>query len=196
MVGLAALFIPLIPLGSHLRPNELIIGGGSCKGDELWVSSPSLYMRRDTPGVAVGMVQAPGKDRSYAYVLIIKGDEQRRGLAEYDTRSELAGTSGESRGFVEIAGKRAAFSYKVKVDPAGKQSPQERLSINGKALDLGKGRVVVVDLSPAGVSWKQVALDLPESPTWPTRSAQIESQAKKLLALWRRRGKEARSSLK
>src|SRR6266550_1898490 len=87
--GLAPLFIALTAFGGDLRTNEMIIGGGSCEVDGMWVSGPSLYLRRDTPGVAVGMVRLAGKGRVFAYVLVIKGDEQRRVVASYDGKRSM-----------------------------------------------------------------------------------------------------------
>jgi hypothetical protein len=194
VAALALLGFPFGP-GSDLRPNEMIVGGGSCEADGLWVTSPSLYLRRGCPGVAVGMVRLPGEARRYAYVLLIKGDPRRKVFADYGSRSELTGSGAGSRGFVEIAGKKVAFAYKVEVDPAGKQAARETLWINGRALDVGKGRVVLVDLSADGVRWQQVGAGVPRSPSWPTETAGVESQVKALVGYLRRGDREVRRFL-
>jgi hypothetical protein len=196
VAGIVLLSIALSAFGGELCDNEMIIGGASSEADGLWVSNPSLCLRRDTPGVAFGMVQVPGKDRFYAYVLVIKGDEQRKVLAHYDSKGGVSGSAAISQGFVEIANKKVAFQYTVKVDPTGKQPPQGVLSINSKALEIGKGRVVLIDLSAENVNWKQLPIDLPKSPTSPTETAQVESQSKKVLEDLRRGNKNVRDFLK
>lgn len=196
VTGLVLVSTAAVGIAGPLRDNEMIIGGGSSKADSLWVSGPSLYLRRATPGVAVGMVQLPGRNKGSAYLLVIKGDERRKALARYDSKSEASGPVGRSRGFVEIAGQRVAFEYKAEVDPTGKQPPREVLSINGKALDLASGRVVLVDLSTSKVSWMQARIALPKAPVWPTETVQVESQAKQLLKVLRRAAKKVRDFLK
>src|SRR5262245_17148269 len=180
-VGLALLCTAPSAVGGDLRPNEMIVGGGSCEAEGLWVSGPSMYVRRGSPAVAVGMARLPGAGRGYTYVLVIKGDEQRQTLAEYGSESEVAMSAARSRGFLAIGKRRATFEYQVEIDPAGKRAPVETLSINGKHVDVGKGRVVLIDLSAPDVSWKQVGIALPASPAYPTDVAQVEAQAKQLL---------------
>ena len=138
----------------------------------------------------------PGAGRGYAYALVIKGDEQRKALAEYAGRSEVVGATARSSGFVAIGNRRATFEYRVEVDPMGVRGPVETLSINGQPLEVGKGRVVLIDLSAPDVSWKQVGVGLPASPAYPEGAAQVESQAKGLLGQLRRDSAEAREFLK
>jgi len=142
------------------------------------------------------MFQAPGKERAYAYVLLLKGDEPRKALASYQGNSSVIGRVGHSRGFVDIAGSKVTFEYTVQIAPAVKQAPQETLSVNGKVLDLGDGRVVLVDLSEKGPKWKQVRIDLPATPSSPTSTDQVEGQAKAVLDHLRRESKDVRAFLK
>jgi hypothetical protein len=142
------------------------------------------------------MARPAGADRGYAYVLVIKGDEQRKTLAEYASECEVVASTARSRGSVAIGTRKAAFEYQVEIDPTGKRAPVETLSINGKALDVSKGRVVLIDLSGPNVNWKQVRVGLPVSPAYPKETAQVESQAKELLGHLRRGSAEAREFLK
>jgi hypothetical protein len=196
VAGLALLSVAPSAFGGGLRDNELIIGGSSGDADGLSVSGPSFYLRRNTPAVVVGMVRPPEKDRRYAYVLVIKGDEQRKFLARYDGTNGVSGPVANSRGFLEIAGKKVAFEYSIAVDPAGKQTPKEALSIDGKTVDLAEGRVVLVDLWAKGERWQQVRIGLSESPSLPTTTGQVESQAREMLDHLRRRSENVRRFLK
>jgi len=184
----AGLFLVLIAQGTfadELRENEAIVGGGSSEADGLWVSGPSVYLRKNSPGLVVGMMRVPGKERSISYALIIKGEKSRSELARYDSQCGVSGSTANSKGFLEIANKKVAFEHTLKLDSQGKKPSQEVLSINGTEIEVGKGRVVLVDMSVEKVTWKQVRIDLPQSPHWPSKTAQVESQSKKMLEKFR-----------
>lgn len=182
--------------GGGLRENEMIIGGGSSEADGLWVSGPSFYLRRGAPGQVMGMVQFPGKNRQYAYVLVIKGDEQRKTLAHYDGINGVAGPTAKSWGFLEIAPQKVVFEYQAAIDPKGKQEPHANLRINGKVINLDQGRVVLVDLAAKKETWKQIRSNLPKSPAWPKETRDIESQAREMLDHLKRESNEVRQFLK
>lgn len=194
LIPLAIFF--LVAPGANLRNNELIIAGGSGESDGFWISGPSLYLRRDTPAVTVAMVRSPGQEMGYAYVLIVKGDEKRKVLAGFESKSQVLGSIASSGGFIEIANRKASVDYRAQFDPAVKNALREELFINGKTLDLSKGRVVLVDLSTDNVTFTQTVVELPKSPTWPTQTPQVEVQAKMMLEHLRREDKQVRSFLK
>jgi hypothetical protein len=98
---------------------------------------------------------------------------QREVRVVYEGNNGVSGPVVHSRASLEIADEKVTFEYKVEVAPAGKQAPREIPSIKGKALDLDEGRVVLVDLSAKGPETKQVSIDLPESPAWPTKTDQV-----------------------
>lgn len=180
--ALIALFIGLSSArGTDLHENEMIVGGGSTEADGLWISGPSLYLRRDMPGMFFAMAKAPEGKRTFAYFLLIKGDERRRTFATYSSRSAVAAALGTSAGSVEIAGKRVDVAYQMVIDPTGKQAPQETLTINGQALDLRSGRVVLVDLSGDKVRHEQIDATLPGDPPELRETKDVESLSKRLL---------------
>jgi hypothetical protein len=176
--------------------NEMIFTGGCCESNGFWISGPSLYVHKGTPAVVAAMVKTPSKDRNYAYLFVIKGDEQRKATTQYDSNCGISGKKADSRGSVEIAAKKIAFEYRAELDPMESKPLRETLSINGKALDLGRGRVVLFDVSGDQLIMKQIRIALPSSSTFAAETAQVESQAKKLLELLRRGDKEARDFLK
>jgi hypothetical protein len=174
--------------GARLRNNEMIVGGGSCETDGMWISGPSLYLRRHAPGIVVGMVRLPRQERCYAYVLVIRGDPKRTVLAEFDGGSTSSGSAARSGGHVSIAKRKVSFEYETHL--TGKVAAEDLL-INGQRIDLSKGRVVLVDLS-AEVTWRQIPVKLPGKPSWPTETADVETKAKELLGYLRRGDKERR----
>lgn len=175
---LAGLFLILLGQAAwadELRENEMIVGGGSSESDGLWISGPSIYLRKNTPGLAVGMMKVPGKDRILAFVVVIKGGESRKQLALYDSQSGSSGLAAYSKGFVELANQRAVFAYSLKHDPRGKNPPQEEFSINGTDLEIAKGRVLLVDLASDKPTWKQLRVELPKLAEIPMQTAHVES---------------------
>jgi hypothetical protein len=170
---------PYLNSAGSLRDNELLVSGGSGETDGLWVTGPNLCIRRGMPGMFFGMVQAPGKDRLIAYTLIIKGDEARKTLAGYDGQCSVVGPIARSEGFVEINGKKVTVDYQMTIDPKGKRAAKEKLMIDGKALDLDAGRVILVDLSGKVATWKQTSVALPANPpvVFETRALEALSRA-------------------
>jgi hypothetical protein len=103
------------------------------------------------------------------------------------------GASGRSCGSLTIAARKVGFEYGFQVDPTGKKPPDEALTINGERLDLQKGRVVLVDLLIGGAPrWKQVQVDLPQSPSWPTETDRVQSQMNEILKSLRKRSEPVR----
>lgn len=188
LAKIALLLYPPLFWGTPLRENEVIFAGGSCEADGLWVCGPSFFLRRGSPGVVVGMVQEPGKKPGHGYVMIIKGDNQRNHFPRVERACEAGGSAAVSKGSLEIADQKVDFAYRIVLDLKGK--PRETFSINGKPLDLAQGRVVLVDLSGLAVNWKQVGVDLAPSPICPTRTEQVEAQARRLLRHLAERKKE------
>lgn len=173
-----------LPASMHagLRDNEMVIAGGSAAADGLWISAPSVYLRRGTVGVVRAMRQASGGRAEHAYVLLIRGDESRSQLAHCDSRCTARTSSAVSGGSVRIGGRKVVFDYGWKVAETGMR---ESLFVNGKALDPVKGRVVLIDLSIDDTPVRQVGADLPKmAPADGT--AVVETQARQLLDHLRR----------
>jgi hypothetical protein len=179
-----------------LKENEMISGGGFTQADGFWVSGPSIWLRRDQPGVVLGMIQPPKGNREYAYLLIIKGDEKRNTLANFESQSKVDGILAQSSGSVLILGNQIKVDYQARMDPKGKQALQENLSLNGKSLDLRKGRVFLVDLSGKEARWNQVQGPLPANPDYPQEIKKIEETAKKSLNSLRKENAKVREFLK
>ena len=195
-VGILFLAMGTVAVADDLRENEAIFAGGTAESDGLWISGPSLLLRKNTPAVLAAMVKAPGKDRAYSYLLIVKGDEQRKSPANFSNRCRISRPVAESGGSLEIATRKVAFVYKAELDRTEPPTLKETFSVNGKTLDVSRGRVVLIDLTGDGVSMKQTVASLPASQTFPEKTEEVESQAKKLLDQLRRENKDVREFLK
>jgi hypothetical protein len=173
--------------GGDLATNELINGGGSSESDGMWITSPSLYLRCSHPGVMFGMVRPPGQSRAIAYVFIIKGDEKRTTFAQFIGESRAvgipsnAGAHASSKGSLVVAGQKMSFVYSIRSESIADAKPTEMLIVDGNAVDLGKGRILLIDLSGRGDKLKQVSAELPNASRWSERTEQVEVRSKQIV---------------
>jgi hypothetical protein len=163
-----------------LRDNEAIIGGGSSEVCGFWISGPSIYLRRDHPGVACGMVKRPGAEREFSFVLLTKGDEKRSAVPEYKSSCRIDTNVAVQKCSLEIEGKRLDITYEMDNDPGAK--PKELLTINGTRLNPKDGRVLLVDFSGKELRWKQINVPLPVNPTAPVQIEETEKLSRKTAA--------------
>jgi hypothetical protein len=173
-----AAFVTICSLAAtpQLRADEFVAGGGSAESDGFWVSSPNVRFRRDGPGVAFGLIQPPGSPRAYAYLVLVKGVEGKVKGGSCGCTND--GRAARSELQFEADGARLQVVHKLEVDPKNKKVVSESLTANGKALDLSKGRVLLV--SPAGkdFTWQQEAAELPKAPAAPRTTEEVEALAK------------------
>jgi hypothetical protein len=194
-VILLATLAPLVAAGS-LRPNELTLGGGISESEGLSVSSMSLWLRRDSPGVAFGMSRGAVTPWAYSYLLLIKGDPRRERLAGHNSTCSSDGQTATGGGHVEINGVRADVAYSLRIGPQGKQDLVEGITINGKAFDLGQGRVFLVDLSGGPARVRQVNTDLPRPAVTPKTPKEVDRLAREHLKRLRKQSAAVRVFLK
>jgi hypothetical protein len=168
---LAALIVPGVEAGS-LKTNEIVITGGNSESDGLSATGMSLWLKKGEPGVAFGMARQPGKAPEYGYVLLIKGDADRKNLPSFGVTSTSDGRVASGGGNVEINGHRAEIAYSLNL------AKVETMTINGKAFDLSKGRVFLIDLNEKEAKVQQVQVVLPSAPALPTRAEDVDRLAK------------------
>jgi hypothetical protein len=72
----------------------------------------------------------------------------------------------------------------------------ETLSVNGKAVDIGKGRVFVADLTAGPVKWEQKKLKLPAEVPDTADKKDAEALANKVLASLGKQDKAVAALLK
>jgi hypothetical protein len=178
----------------NLRDNEAIIGGGSSEVCGFWISGPSIYLRRDHPGVACGMVKRPGAQREFSFVLLTKGDEKRSTVPDYKSSSRIDNYVANQKCSLEIEGKRLNITYEMDNDPDAK--PKESLTINGARLNLKDGRVLLVDFSGRELRWKQINVPLPVNPAAPVEIEETEKLSRKTAAEIKRSSQAVREFFK
>lgn len=192
-----SLILAVLPtaFAADLRENEILLPGGGARSGDLWVSSPSLRIRQGMPASAFAFVKAPGGATQYAFLIVIKGEEGRKTLAPYSSTSTSDGSKGRSAGYVDIAGKRVAFEYELAFDPANAVRVTEKLTLDGKAIDLSKGRVLLVDPTGKELECSQLQADLPD-PKSPTTPDELDAAADKQLDLLKKEHAAIRTFLK
>lgn len=175
----------------ELRSNEAVLGGGSTEVCGFWISSPSLFLRRDHAGVVCGMVQVPGGQREYSFVLLTRGDEKRSQVPVSGSRSSVNGDLARQSSVIELEGKRLEVVYTM-----NRNGNMETLAINGKPADLKSGRVILADFSGKELKLNQVNAVLPVNPAIPTTRNEIEKHARECASDLKRDYKAVQNFLK
>jgi hypothetical protein len=105
----------------------------------------------------------------------------------------LEDAEGESKQTLTIDGKTLQVDYKVNLDPATKKLKGEALTINDKSVDLGKGRVFLVDLTISPPTWQQLGATLPTEVADASSKKSAQALAKKVLASLVKQEKKAKA---
>ena len=118
------------------------------------------------------MVKLPGAERTYSFVLLMKGYDQRMRQPEFKTDSGIESlTKAQQSCLIEIAGKRLEVCSTFEYDPTG---TKQTLTVNGKQIDLKLGRVLLADFSGKELVIKQVIAEFPANPAVAQETIDVE----------------------
>jgi hypothetical protein len=179
---------------SQLRANELVSGGGSSESDGFWVSAPNVRFRQGGPGVAFGLIQPPGSPKKYSYLVLIKGIEGK--WSGYGGSCKCDGRTASSSLQLEVGGAKLQVVYKMEIDRQNNKVTSETLTVNGKALDLNKGRVLLASPTGKDFTWQQEAAELPKAASAPRTLEEVEALATELVKRLRKESEGVRAFLK
>jgi hypothetical protein len=160
----------------ELRADHFVFGGGSTESDGFWVSGPNARFYKNSPGVTFGLIQPPGSAKTYAYLLLIKGVEPKG--TNYGGGCKNDVNAATSWFELEANGVKLRVEYKMEIDAQNKKPVSESLTVNGKSIELPKGRVLLVSFAGKDITWQQDAVELPQSPTAPRTTQDVEALAK------------------
>ena len=164
---------------TQLCADGFIFGGGGSDSGGLWVSTPNARFRNDGPGVVYGLLSTPGGSPTCGYVVVVRGKDWRS--VGFNGQATSDGRTASSTMGLEVGGRKLQLVYAVKYDPTSKQSIIETVTLDGKQLDLTKGRVLLVAADGDG-SARQCDVDLRRAPAAMPRTLEdVEAQAKALL---------------
>lgn len=180
----------------QLQAGEVVAGGGYSESDGFWISSPNIRLRQAGPGVAFGLVQPQGSPKGYSYFLLVRESTSKQTLNEYKLGAKNDGRVASSSLELQLGGATLEVVYKMELEPRNKKVISETLTVNGKALDLGKGRVLLAEIAAKEFKWQQLAVELPKGPTAPRTAEEVEALAKEQVRRLRQESEAVRAFLK
>jgi hypothetical protein len=143
---------------------ETVQGGDTSEGDGFWFQAGGLFITKGSPGVMFGMTKKTGGGREFSYLVIFQ--HQSTATSKFDHTSNLTDKGGKERlvtmtDALGIGGQRIDLKLEIDIDSPTKTMKREHLTLDGKEVDLGKGRLFLVDLTPEAPKWEQVQAKLP-----------------------------------
>jgi hypothetical protein len=181
MEKIISLMVLLLLAGGDDK-SELIQGTSGSSNDVLELYPGGLVVREGSAGAAFGTVRVGKGKRQMAYFAVLKHRLGTDSKSDAKESLMLDDTEGESKQTVTIDGKTLQVDYKVTLDRATKKLVRETLTINEKSVEIGKGRVFLVDLTASPPTWKQLAATLPAEVPEATSKKSAEALAKKVLS--------------
>lgn len=171
--GLAVLLAVLLGAFSAAgqENQKFMVGGGGSSGDGTGfnISSSHSYLVVGEPGFTFGLIQKPKEEWKLYYLVLIKHNATAKSTYERDSLGNDLGatyTRNRMKSFTEtlsLDGNKLAFAYKAEIDKGKPAILGEELTFLDKKIDLTNGRVFLVDMTRAPVSFKQVNAKLPSS---------------------------------
>jgi hypothetical protein len=183
----------LVLAGSSEEKSELIQGTSGSRNDALELHAGGLVVREGLPGSAFGTVRVGKGKRQLSYFAVLKHRLGTEGKSDAKETVMLEDAEGESKQTLTIDGKTLQVDYRVTLDRATKKLSRETLTINDKPVDIGKGRVFLVDLTTTPPTWKQLPATLPSEVAESTSKKAADTLAKKVLATLAKQDKKAKS---
>ncbi len=141
--------------------NELIQGTAGSKSDDLSLQAGAIVLREGEPGSAFATVQAGAGKRQLAYFLVLKHRWPGEGKTESNEDVTAEALTGTAKHALTIDGKALPLVYTITLDAKSKKPKAETFTVGGKAVDLSKGRVLLVDMTADPPKFEQRKLDLP-----------------------------------
>ena len=168
---------------------ELIQPLAGSRTDDFEVQAGGLVLREGEAGAAFGAVRVGKGKRQLSYFLVVKHDIGKAEKSSFTEESTAEKADGESKQTLSLDGRTLDVVYRIRVE-AGKKA-RETLTLNKKPLDLGKGRVLLVDMTATPPRWEQRKADLPAEVSAATKKESAEL-ARKVLASVGKQDKRAK----
>jgi hypothetical protein len=160
---------------------EVVQGTTAARSDAVELHTGGLVVREGEAGVAFGSVRLGKGKRQPAYLLILKHRLGGEGKSDFDDSASAEAGAAEARQAITIDGKTVRLAYKIEVDEKTLKVSREGLTLNGKAIDLSRGRVFLVDLEGKTPHWEQRKVDLPAEVDAGTSKKAATALGRKLL---------------
>jgi hypothetical protein len=172
----------LLLAGQTGEKMEVVKGTSGSRSAALEVQAGGLVLREGAVGSAFGTFRAGTGKRQLSYFLLIRHHLGGSGKSDFSEETTVEDAEGESKQSLTIDGKSLLVEHKVKLDPVTRQPAREALTVNRKAVDVSRGRVLLVDLTVSPPKWEQRKLALPAEVPGASSKKAAEELARKVLA--------------
>jgi hypothetical protein len=162
---------------------ELVQGAAGSKSDLLGLHAGGLVLREGEPGAVFAAVHPLKGARQLAYFVAIKHRWPGEGKTESNEEVTVEEQEGSARHHLTLEGRAFPLVYTASVDREGRNLRKETLTAGGKAIDLAKGRVLIVDLTVDPPAVLQRKIELPSPTEDPTSKKAAADLARKALDL-------------
>ena len=161
---------------------QVVQGASGARSDSLEVHAGGLVAREGEAGSTFGLIQAGKARRQVSYFVVFKHRLSAGTPLESSEETAVEGDAGTSKQSLTSDGKALQIDYQVQLDAASKKVSRESLTVNSKAVDLSRGRLLLADLTTSPVRWEQRKVDLPADPGEATSPGAAEELVRKALA--------------
>jgi hypothetical protein len=172
---MVALLVTLLTAG------QLVQTGRAARSGDLEIWAGSLVFRPTEASVLFGGMRG-ASEAQVSYLLVLKGQGQTAALPRSSAEARVEGLAGQARHTLQLEGQSLQLEYTVKLDPVRKTINRETLSLNGKVVDLLRGRVFLIDWSVNPYRWQQRQTALPSGSLETASKKQTEALARRFLA--------------
>lgn len=132
------------------------------------------------------MTKKPGDDRELAYVVLFKHRANAKSeivtLANASAKQSSKALVATITDGIEIDDKKIELALTIDIDCTTKTVKSERLVFAGKAIDLKKGRIFLVDFTTDKPKWQQVEAKLPAKLPEPRDKTDVREVVTRVLA--------------
>jgi hypothetical protein len=190
------LVLALLALAGVARAQtaSFIQGTSGAKVGNWEVQAGGVVLRQGSAGSAFGTVRKGAPTHTFSYFLVLK---HRYGSCSKVDASEKADTTEKkatTKQLLTIDGNKLTIGYQIDFDLAAKRAVRESITINGKAVNVAKGRVLLVDMTANPPKWQQKNLELPAvGPTAVTEEKAAEALTRKVFEALGKKDKDVRA---
>ena len=159
---------------------EVIHGTTAVRSGAIELHTGGIVVREGEAGVAFGSVRMARGKRIPAYVLILDHRLGGEGKSRFDDSASAEDDKAEAKQTITIDGHTLALVYRVALE--ARKPAVESLTLEGKVIDLSRGRVFLVDMKSSPPRWEQRKVELPAEVDAATSKKAASALAAKLLA--------------
>ena len=125
----------------------LVQGVSGSQNDRIEVRAGGLVAHEGKAGCAFGVLRLGKGKRTLPYFIVLRHGLGGGGKSESSESVMLEDQKADVKHTLTLDGKTLVIGHTVEVSADGKKVTKESIALNGKAMEPGKGRVFLVDLT-------------------------------------------------